>query len=129
MRVKYSDLLLILAIATSAFLGPVSLAAKPQVTVNLNDNNSLTTTPVPAYPEPGKDGAGSLFKLQFGKDGQVGGITVLISTDHELLDLAAKSSLAKWGCQPGILRTANITIYFVFPARSTGNDAIDSELP
>ena len=186
MKVIHSDRLLILAIVAFASLSPASLSAKPQVIVNLNDNNGLTTTPVPAYPEEAARqewGGVGLFKLQFGKDGTVGGVTVLISTDYELLDRAAKSSLAKWRCQAGALRTANITISFrarksdeavlvapdgkkpgnlaaapaipypnearrmrftgsgvfmlhfrpdgsvdkVFPARSTGNDAIDAE--
>ncbi len=183
MKVKHSSLLLMFAFAA---LGSPSLAAKPLVIVNLNDNNGLTTTPVPAYPEEaarqGWGGVG-LFKLQFGKDGAVDDVIVLISIDHELLDRAATTSLAKWRCQPGALRTANITMSFrakksdgaisvaldgekprnlilaptppfpnearrtrftgsgvfmlhfrpdgsvdkVFPARSTGNDAIDAD--
>ena len=115
MKMKFAVMCLALAAMSFPPLLEAVKDTKPKVIVNLNDNNGLTTTPVPTYPEEaarqGWGGVG-LFKLQFSNDGSVGGVAVLISTEHEVLDRAAKASLAKWRCQPGALQTANITISF-----------------
>ncbi|MEO8439273.1 MAG: energy transducer TonB [Spartobacteria bacterium] len=108
-------LALFLASATPPLLAATAHSTKPKVIVSLNDNQGLTFTPVPAYPakaaEQGWGGVG-LYQLRFASNGAVSSVTGLISIDHRLLDDSAEASLAMWRCQPGALRTANITITF-----------------
>ncbi len=70
---------------------------------------------MPSYPEEArKNGWGGVgvFRLHFKGDGVVGRVDVLISTEHQLLDETAKTTLAQWQCQPRALGVATITMTF-----------------
>ena len=123
---------IVLAAVALMFAAMLELAAAPRsdgpkVTVDLSKMKGLTYSPLPKYPKEARQhswGGLGIFELHFKGDGTVSGVLVLLSTDHKLLDEAAKAAVTQWRCKPGSPRVAMVTVFFQTGAQSQAANSI-----
>lgn len=88
----------------------------PKVIINVSKIRPLVSSPLPQYPKEAVKnhwGGFGIFEVHFRQtDGTASAVFVLLSTNHKILDDAAKTALMRWRCWSGNTRVAMVPVTF-----------------
>jgi TonB family protein len=109
---------LLTVVCSIALIGQI-VAAKashlPRVRADASLVAGLITAPVPKYPLEAAEkqwGGFGVFELRFRRDGTVQEVVTVLTTEHKLLDEAARAALLQWRCKPRAQSSARMTMSF-----------------
>ena len=105
----------VFAFAAIAQVAAAKSSQRPRVYADASLIDGLTAAPVPNYPAQAatKNWTGlGVFELRFRPDGAVQEVVTVLTTEHPLLDDAARAALRRWRCKPRAQWTARMTMSF-----------------
>jgi hypothetical protein len=108
-------LVLILGFALARQDAKATSSHWPRVYVDASLVSDLVAAPVPNYPMEAvekKCGGLGVFELQFRPNGTVRNVVTVLTTEHQLLDDTARTSLWQWRSQPLAQTSARLTMSF-----------------